>query len=190
MRLKNTAMPDPVLEKTRRLFLFMYYCYGISFIDAAMLTRSNLENCNCGTYIVYKRNKTKDNKDSRPIRIRISTEINLLLDWFSSHTHLYGDYLLPIVSVPGYSGERLYSHIRGRYKHFSRNLNNLGLAIGLKGFRLTSYVARHTMAMTLQEHHVPREIISQSLGHKDLSTTSVYLDSFADSIIDEAARVL
>ena len=40
-----------------------------------------------------------------------------------------GDYLLPIVSVPGYSGERLYSHIRGRYKHFSRNLNNLGLAI-------------------------------------------------------------
>ena len=101
-----------------------------------------------------------------------------------------GDYLLPIVSVPGYSGERLYSHIRGRYKHFSRNLNNLGLAIGLKGFRLTSYVARHTMAMTLQEHHVPREIISQILGHKDLSTTSVYLDSFADSIIDEAARVL
>lgn len=189
-RLKTTAMPDPVLEKTRRLFLFMYYCYGISFIDAAMLTRSNLENCNCGTYIVYKRNKTKDNKDSRPIRIRISTEINLLLDWFSSHTHLYGDYLLPIVSVPGYSGERLYSHIRGRYKHFSRNLNNLGLAIGLKGFRLTSYVARHTMAMTLQEHHVPREIISQILGHKDLSTTSVYLDSFADSIIDEAARVL
>ena len=72
----------------------------------------------------------------------------LLLDWFSSHTHLYGDYLLPIVSVPGYSGERLYSHIRGRYKHFSRNLNNLGLAIGLNGFRLTSYVARHTMAMT------------------------------------------
>ena len=124
-RLKTTAMPDPVLEKTRRLFLFMYYCYGISFIDAAMLTRSNLENCNCGTYIVYKRNKTKDNKDSRPIRIRISTEINLLLDWFSSHTHLYGDYLLPIVSVPGYSGERLYSHIRGRYKHFSRNLNKL-----------------------------------------------------------------
>lgn len=98
----------------------MYYCYGISFIDAAMLTRSNLENCNCGTYIVYKRNKTKDNKDSRPIRIRISTEINLLLDWFSSHTHLYGDYLLPIVSVPGYSGERLYSHIRGTLQAFQQ----------------------------------------------------------------------
>ena len=60
----NTSIPDcgpvPVLEKTRRLFLFVYYCYGISFIDAAMLTRSNLENCNCGTYIVYKRNKTME----------------------------------------------------------------------------------------------------------------------------------
>ena len=56
--------------------------------------------------------------------------------------------------------------------------------------RLTSYCARHTMAMTLQDHHVPREVISQILGHKDITTTSIYLDSFTDSVIDEAARVL
>ena len=44
--------------------------------------------------------------------------------------------------------------------------------------------------MTLQDHHVPREVISQILGHKDITTTSIYLDSFTDSVIDEAARVL
>jgi integrase len=38
---------------------------------------------------------------------------------------------------------------------------------------------RHTMAMTLQDNQVPREIISQILGHNDLSTTNTYLDSFA-----------
>jgi len=55
---------------------------------------------------------------------------------------------------------------------------------------LTSYVSRHTMAMTLQDNQVPRDIISQILGHSDLSTTNTYLDSFSSSIIDEAVKVL
>jgi len=56
--------------------------------------------------------------------------------------------------------------------------------------KLTSYVSRHTMAMTLQDNQVPREVISQILGHSDLATTNTYLDSFASSVIDEAVKVL
>lgn len=190
LRLKSTAMQDPVLERTRRLFLFMYYCYGISFIDAAMLTRKNLVRTNHGTYIVYKRNKTKETRSARPIHIRITPELQELLQWFAGHTSLTEDYLLPIVTRAGYKGERLYRHIRGRYKLNSRHLNRLGKTLDIRDMRLTSYVARHTMAMTLQDHQVPREVISQILGHKNLSTTAIYLDSFADRIIDEAARVL
>jgi site-specific recombinase XerD len=55
---------------------------------------------------------------------------------------------------------------------------------------LTSYVSRHTMAMTLQDNQVPREIISQILGHNDLATTNTYLDSFSSGVIDEAVKVL
>ena len=54
----------------------------------------------------------------------------------------------------------------------------------------TSYVSRHTMAMTLQDNQVPREVISQILGHSDLATTNTYLDSFTSSVIDEAVKVL
>jgi hypothetical protein len=46
------------------------------------------------------------------------------------------------------------------------------------------------MAMTLQDNQVPREIISQILGHNGLSTTNTYLDSFSSSIIDKAVKVL
>ena len=46
------------------------------------------------------------------------------------------------------------------------------------------------MAMTLQGNNIPREVISQILGHSDLETTNTYLDSFGSSIIDEAAKVL
>ena len=55
---------------------------------------------------------------------------------------------------------------------------------------LTTYVSRHTMAMTLQGNDVPREYISLALGHRNLTTTNVYLDSFSTSVLDRVAKIL
>lgn len=188
--LKSTIMENEMLEKTRRLFLFSYYCYGISFMDAALLTCKNIIRYNGGSYIVYKRNKTKEVKKVKPIQIKITPEIQENLDWFKSNTLLVDDYLLPIISIAGYTGEQLYKHIRCRLGRNNRNLSKLAQALEITDIKLTTYVSRHTMAMTLQEHQVPREVISQILGHSDLATTNTYLDSFASSVIDEAAKVL
>ena len=190
MKLKTTVMDNAVLERTRRLFLFSYYCYGISFIDAALLTKKNIIRYNGGNYIVYKRNKTKEAKKVKPIQIKITPEIQELMDWFSANTLLVEDYLLPIVSIAGYKGEQLYNHIRSRFGRNNKNLTNLAKALEITDMKLTSYVSRHTMAMTLQDNQVPREVISQILGHSDLATTNTYLDSFASSVIDEAVKVL
>ena len=62
--------------------------------------------------------------------------------------------------------------------------------LGITSINLTSYVSRHTMAMTLQNKEVQREVISQVLGHKDLTTTNVYLDSFKTDVIDKTAKLL
>lgn len=190
MKLKTTVMDNAVLERTRRLFLFSYYCYGISFIDAALLTKKNIIRYNSGNYVVYKRNKTKEAKKVKPIQIKITPEIQELMDWFSANTLLVEDYLLPIVSIAGYKGEQLYNHIRSRFGRNNKNLTNLAKALEITDMKLTSYVSRHTMALTLQDNQVPREVISQILGHSDLATTNTYLDSFASSVIDEAVKVL
>ncbi|MDM8207286.1 site-specific integrase [Bacteroides gallinaceum] len=189
-KLKTTVMDNAVLERTRRLFLFSYYCYGISFIDAALLTKKNIIRYNGGNYIVYKRNKTKEAKKVKPIQIKITPEIQELMNWFSANTLLVEDYLLPIVSIAGYKGEQLYNHIRSRFGRNNKNLANLAKVLEITDVKLTSYVSRHTMAMTLQDNQVPREVISQILGHSDLATTNTYLDSFASSVIDEAVKVL
>jgi len=189
-KLKTTVMDNAVLERTRRLFLFSYYCYGISFIDAALLTKKNIIRYNGGNYIVYKRNKTKEAKKVKPIQIKITPEIQELMNWFSANTLLVEDYLLPIVSIAGYKGEQLYNHIRSRFGRNNKNLANLAKVLEITDMKLTSYVSRHTMAMTLQDNQVPREVISQILGHSDLATTNTYLDSFASSVIDEAVKVL
>lgn len=189
-KLKHTQVKSSAQELARRLFLFSYYCYGISFIDAALLTKNNIIRYNGGNYIVYKRNKTKEAKKVKPIQIKITPEIQELMDWFSTNTILVEDYLLPIVSIPGYKGEQLYNHIRSRFGRNNKNLANLAQTLGITDMKLTSYVSRHTMAMTLQDNQVPREVISQILGHSDLATTNTYLDSFSSSVIDEAVKVL
>ena len=102
---------------------------------------------------------------------------------------LVGDYLTPIITRD-YSGEQLYNHIRSRYVRYNKNLKKLGVILGIERQKLTSYVSRHTMAMTLQNNNVPREVISQVMGHSNLETTNVYLDSFATSVVDEAAKLL
>ena len=38
-KLKSSTASNPQCEYARKLFLFSYYCYGISFIDMAMLTK-------------------------------------------------------------------------------------------------------------------------------------------------------
>ncbi|WP_263667902.1 site-specific integrase [Bacteroides nordii] len=189
-RIKGTPGKTFVTEIARRMFLFSYYCYGISFIDMAQLTRRNIIRHEAGEYIVYKRQKTKGQKRIRPIQIKVTNEISGLLDWFNLNACLISPYLVPVVSRSGYSGEKLYNHIRGRYKKYLDALKRLAEEIGIEGINLTSYVSRHTMAMTLQGNNVPREVISQILGHSDLETTNTYLDSFGSSVIDEAVKVL
>ncbi|MCL2312422.1 MAG: tyrosine-type recombinase/integrase, partial [Firmicutes bacterium] len=55
---------------------------------------------------------------------------------------------------------------------------------------LTTYVARHTFATVLKRSGVNIAIISESLGHSDLATTQIYLDSFENSQIDAAMQHL
>ena len=155
----------------------------------AYLTRENVKEINSHEYIVYKRQKIKHQKNVKPIQIPLTGNLKMILEWFRVNTLLTGDYLLPVVSRD-YTGETLYKHIRDRYRRYSKNLKAMAEELNITSIKLTSYVSRHTMAMTLQNKEVQREVISQVLGHKDLATTNVYLDSFKTDVIDNAAKLL
>ena len=188
-KIKSTTASNPQCEYARKLFLFSYYCYGISFIDMAMLTAAHIKQMEDGDYIVYKRQKIKRQKGVKPISIKITPAIRQLIGSLQAGSPTVDDFLLPIVTRSGYTGERLYMHIRTRYSKYQKYLRLLAEELGID-FHLTSYVSRHTAAMTLQRNHIPREVISQMLGHADLETTNIYLDSFDNEVINEAAKVL
>ncbi len=68
-------------------------------------------------------------------------------------------------------------------------LAEIGRMAGLET-HLTTYVARHTFATVLKRSGVNIAIISESMGHSDIVTTQIYLDSFENSQIDEAMKNL
>lgn len=190
LKIKTTKSSKDVNEYARKLFLFSYFCYGISFVDMALLTTDNIKRYENGLYIVYKRHKTKNSPSAKAINIKITDELQMIINDLSAYKKPIKNYLLPIATVENLTAEKHYNHIKTRLKKFNKYLSNLATEFGIDDIKLTSYVSRHTMAMSLQNNDVPREVISQILGHKDMKTTNTYLDSFNSNVIDEAAKVL
>ena len=51
---------------------------------------------------------------------------------------------------------------------------------------ITFYVARHTFATSLKKLGYSTSLISDAMGHSDEATTQIYLDSFENSVFEEA----
>jgi integrase len=184
-KMKIAELKTYPLNWSRNLFLFSYYCQGMSFVDMAGITTESIKVLEGGKYIQYRRQKT-ERKKTRFIRIKITEQIQTLLDWFKNNCKLIDGYLLPVVSIAGYESEKLYTHIRDRYKRYNNRLKSLGTELEFEGIRLSSYQSRHSYAMRLKNTGAPEDVISEALGHKELSTTKVYLDSFQNNEVDKA----
>ena len=88
------------------------------------------------------------------------------------------DYLLPVYTAQNRDNA---SQLRNHNKRLKRISEMLGLEK-----TLSSYVTRHTWATLAFRNGVPIEVISESMGHENESTTRIYLASLNQSVVDEA----
>ena len=95
----------------------------------------------------------------------------------------------PVTVTEHKTAQQIFNRTHKVLRKVNRELKTLGEQIGLE-MPLTTYVARHTFATVLKRSGVNIAIISESLGHSDLSTTQIYLDSFENSQIDAAMQNL
>jgi site-specific recombinase XerD len=51
---------------------------------------------------------------------------------------------------------------------------------------LSSYVSRHSWATLALRKGIPLEVISESMGHENDTTTRIYLASLEQSVVDKA----
>ncbi|MBI1226875.1 MAG: tyrosine-type recombinase/integrase [Bacteroidetes bacterium] len=168
----------PQLNLPWKVFLFSYYAFGLNFADLVVLKKTNIQNGR----IVYRRAKT-----GKEYSVAITEPMQAILNEFARKESLY---LFPFLT------ETIHQtplQIMNRKHKVMRQIND-----GLKVISdlldlpasLTTYVARHTFATTLKDKGVNVAIISECLGHSDLSTTQAYLKKFEQSKLDEVALLL
>jgi integrase len=155
------------LALARDLFLFSFYMRGMSFVDMANLRKGNVKN----GYIVYARSKTK-----QTLTVKIEDCMQKIITSYEQQT--IDDYLLPIYTAQNRENT---SQLRNHNKRLKRISEMLKLEKPL-----SSYVSRHTWATLALRKGVPEEVISESMGHENETTTRIYLASLGQSVVDKA----
>lgn len=170
----------PIRQLARDLFAFSYLCGGISFVDIANLTPSNIVDGR----LMYQRQKTHGG-----INLPLSSEAQQLIAKYADYQQ-GADYLFPILHCKRHiTPMQKTNRVRKVCHQVNQELRALGKELGISA-EVTTYVARHTFATVLKRSGVNIALISESLGHSDLSTTQIYLDSFENSQIAEAMKNL
>ena len=164
----------PGLEFARDLFLFLFFCRGMSFIDAAFLKKSDLRN----GILTYRRHKT-----NQVLHIKIIKPIKELVDRYSSRD---SPYLLPIVTHPNCDERKQYETALRR---INNALKTIAKIVKLQ-IPLTTYVSRHAWATIAKSKNIPVNVISDALGHDSIATTQIYLASIDTSVIDKANELI
>ena len=165
----------------RDVFLFSYFTAGINFTDISSLRYCDIVNGR----ISYSRNKTQ-----KLLSFRLMPRALEIIEKYSRSEHSSDDYIFPILDRRIHvTPQQIFNRTHKTLRKVNRELKVLGEMIGLQ-IPLTTYVARHTYATVLKRSGVNIAIISESLGHSDISTTQIYLDSFENSQIDEAMKHL
>ena len=81
------------------------------------------------------------------------------------------------------SEQQKLDRIKKIRSRINKNLKVLGSQVGIEN--LTSYVSRHTYASFMFRKGMPVTMIRESLKHKNLTTTEIYLKSLGlDAIAD------
>jgi len=164
----------PGLEFARDVFLFLFLCRGMSFIDAAFLKKSDVQN----GVLTYRRHKT-----GQQLHVKVIRQIEELLARYSTDGQ---PYLLPIITVPGKDERKQYESALHRV---NKSLKIIAEMAKLP-VTLTTYVTRHTWATVAKSKNIPVNVISDALGHDSVSTTQIYLASIDSSVIDNANELV
>lgn len=185
VRIKNLELPkDSVFgykELSRDIFLFSYYTAGINFKDIATLRYCDISNGR----VCYSRHKTK-----KIITCPLLPDAQQIIDKYAKPMHDAEDYIFPILDKQVHiTDQQIFNRVHKVLVRVNSNLKAISNKLELD-IPLTTYVARHTFATVLKRSGVNIAIISESLGHSDLATTQIYLDSFENSAIDEAMKNL
>ena len=188
IKLVEAEILEPHLNWARQIFLFSFFASGINFKDMAFLRSDNiktrhLEEGKVQKYLELNRMKTNEN-----LSIPITESLKPILIWAKANTTNDNEYLLPIITNKKLKDEKLNDHITQRRKRLNKHMRKIATKLKFPDGLLviSSYFARHSYATTMLRNGAQIEKISEALGHTNIKTTQIYLESFG---MEEIAKL-
>jgi integrase len=150
------------------MFMLSFYTRGMAFVDIANLKKSSV----CNGYLIYTRHKT-----GQRLFVKIEPCIRQIIDRYATD----GDYLLPILTKT--------TNYTNALRTQNSRLQRISKLLGLET-PISTYIARHSWASLAKREGVSLQIISESMGHNNETTTRIYLASLDQSVIDNTNALL
>lgn len=196
-RVAQSEFPDSHrLNCARDMFMFSFYCRGMSFVDMAYLRQEDIQD----GMIHYRRRKT-----GQTYSVRIIPEVQAILDRYREES---SPWALPILLDFGddkhprplvYDGTtpderkqfetKLYLRYKYSLSHYLRYFRDIRKHLNLP-VKLSFNVARHSWASLARKQGIPVSVISLGLGHTSEKTTQIYLDELDNSTVDAANEIV
>ncbi|HYG16276.1 MAG TPA: site-specific integrase [Bacteroidia bacterium] len=174
---------DSIIVHSHNYFVFSYYCWGINLTDIGTLKWKNVKN----ERLIYSRAKT-GRLYNIPLLDPAVKILNFYKEYQSNTTE--EDYVFPILNSEIHKTPTQIKHrIQKVNKRTNKDLQAIAEKLGIED-KITTYVARHSFATNLRNREVSTAKIQHMLGHASERTTQVYLDSFKNNELDEAAKLL
>lgn len=164
--------PNHPLAKTHDYFMFCFNMRGMPFTDMAHLKVEN---------IVDGRIKFDRQKTDKAYNIKITPIAQKILDKYVIGKGK-NEYIFPIIYRE--SPKDIYRDVEWARNRFNKKLKDIATLCGITE-NMTSYVGRHSFANQAKNLGIPIANISDMLGHDDIKTTQIYLDTLPSSILDD-----
>ena len=169
----------PLLVNSRNYFIFSFYTRGMNFADMMKLEWKEIDN----DKIYYTRSKTKGN-----FKIKVLPPVQEILNHYKEFS-IGTKYVFPILLKDNLTPSQLENRKHKTLQQYNKELKETAKICGIDK-PLTSYVARHSFANCLKQKGVATDIISESMGHKNLTVTQTYLKELDNAVLDKAIEIL
>ena len=173
------TIKNPNLLDAKNYMVFSYYSGGMNFIDMMKLKWENIQE----DRIVYTRSKTKGN-----FTVKMLEPVKKVVEYYKAQNRPT-DYVFPILLSNDLSPIQIEYRKNKTLRAFNKKLKEIASIQGVKK-NVTSYVIRHSFATNLKYAGISSDLISQTMGHHDVSVTNAYLKEFENDAIDNAMNKL
>jgi integrase/recombinase XerD len=185
---QHPTIEGSIEDRSKDYWFFSYLCNGINMKDIFRLKYRDID-FDRGE-IRFIRSKTERSKrhDIQFIEVPITKEIKYIINKWGNNPVSQDTYVFPVLTdniTPKQEFERGKQAIKTTNKHLKRIGEELGFNL-----KFTTNTARHTYSTTLKRLGYSTEFIKEGLGHSDVKTTQLYLDSFEKEAKIKAANEL